>query len=314
MSDSSLAVPVDKTFRFFTKSQGTEYAKIRPGYHSDLYKNIIEHHTSTGGKLDTVLDIGCGRATCELASHFTHAVGLDPSEGMIKNARDLAPNSSTTESIRFEISTAEELGSHLSPPINNCSIDLITAATAAHWFDMSRFWPRAAEVLKPGGTVVVWCTGEPKMHPSMPNAAAIQAATEEIRERELTPFIELGNRLARGLYIDLLMPWALSLPVAAFDEATFFRKEWGPENSEEFFVGGATTADLDTVEKLMSTMSPVQRWREAHPDAVGTNRDYVKMQRSAIERLLHEAGVEKGKEIVKGNVTGVLLMVKKKME
>ena len=59
-------------------------------------------------------------------------------------------------------------------------------------------------------------------------------------------------------------------------------------------------------------MSPVQRWREAHPDAVGTDRDFVKMQRIAIERLLHEAGVEKGKEVVKGSITGVLMIVKKR--
>ena len=74
------------------------------------------------------------------------------------------------------------------------------------------------------------------------------------------------------------------------------------------------SVDLDTMEKIMSTVSPIQRWREAHPDAIGTDRDYVKMQRSVIERSLQEAGVEKGKEIVKGSVTGVLLMVKKKAQ
>jgi len=33
--------------------------------------------------------------------------------------------------------------------------------------------------------------------------------------------------------------------------------------------------------------------------------------RKEIERPLHEAGVEKGKEVVKGSLKGVLLMVKK---
>jgi len=70
--------------------------------------------------------------------------------------------------------------------------------------------------------------------------------------------------------------------------------------------------DLDRMEKILGTASPVQRWREAHPDAVGTERDVIRMMRKEIERLLHEAGVEKGKEVVKGNVKGVLLMVKKK--
>jgi hypothetical protein len=69
---------------------------------------------------------------------------------------------------------------------------------------------------------------------------------------------------------------------------------------------------MDTMEKIFSTASPVQRWRDAHPDAVGTDRDIVKIMRSEIERLLHEVGVEKGKELIKGSLTGVLLMVKKK--
>ena len=70
--------------------------------------------------------------------------------------------------------------------------------------------------------------------------------------------------------------------------------------------------DMDTLEKIVSTMSPIQRWREAHPDAVGTERDIARMQRREIERLLHEAGVEKGKEVATGTVRAALIMVKKK--
>lgn len=50
-------------------------------------------------------------------------------------------------------------------------------------------------------------------------------------------------------------------------------------------MGGGLTANLDTVERIMG--------RE-------------------IERLLHEAGVEKGKEVVKASLRGVLLIVKMK--
>ena len=73
------------------------------------------------------------------------------------------------------------------------------------------------------------------MHPSMPNAAAIQTAMEEIRDRELEPFIEPGNVLARGLYVDLLLPWTLSSPVDAFDKTTFFRKEVSAPDSFNYF-------------------------------------------------------------------------------
>jgi SAM-dependent methyltransferase len=307
-------VSTEKTFSSFTQEQGANYAQNRPGYGPKLYKTIIDHHTSTAGELNTLLDVGCGPGTAAraLAPQFAHAIGLDPSEGMINNARFLAGASSTSEPIRFEISTAEDLGSCLSPPVEDSSVDLITAATAAHWFDMARFWPRAASVLKPGGTAALWTTGSMCMHPSMPNAAAIQAAMEDVEVRDLMPFLEPGNLLALNLYVDLPLPWTLAPPVADFDETTFFRKEWGPENSEEFFAGGGLTADLDKMDRVLGTMSPVQRWREAHPDAVGTERDVVRIMRREVERLLHEAGVEKGKEVVKGSLSGVLLMVKKK--
>lgn len=47
---------------------------------------------------------------------------------------------------------------------------------------------------------------------------------------------------------------------------------------------------------VLGTKSPVQRRREAYPNVVGTERDLVRIMRRKIERLLHEAGVEKGKE------------------
>ena len=307
-------VSAEKTFSSYTQDQGKTYAQSRPGYHPDLYKTIIDHHTSTGGQLNTILDVGCGPGTAAraLAPRFIHAIGLDPSQGMINTARHLAGASSTSEPIRFEISTAEDLGWHLSPPVEDSSVDLITASTAAHWFDMSRFWPQAARVLKPGGTAALWTTGSIRIHPSVPNATAIQAAIDDIEERDLKPFFEPGNLLTRNVYVDLPLPWTLAPPVADFDETTFFRKDWGPEDCEEFFEGGALTADLDTMETILGTGSPVQRWRDAHPDAVGTQRDPVRTMRREIERYLHEAGVERGKEVIRGSLIGVLLMVKNK--
>lgn len=313
-STTPASVPSENTFKAYTKDQGADYAKARPGYHPDLYKSIIDHHTSLGGQLDTILDVGCGPGTAVrvLASQFKHAIGLDPSEGMITNARSSSGESSTSEPIRFEISTAEDLGSDLSPPIEDASVDLIVAATAAHWFDMSRFWPSAARVLKSGGTVALWSPGAIGIHSSMPNAAAIQAALWDIEERELLPFFEPGNILTRSLYVGMPLPWTLNPVVSEFDEATYFRKEWTADESETFFRGGSLTLDLDSTEKVLGTSSPVQRWREAHPDAVGTEKDVIRIMRREIERLLHEAGVEKGKEVVQGSPQGVLIMIKKK--
>ncbi|TDZ66054.1 Trans-aconitate 3-methyltransferase [Colletotrichum trifolii] len=314
----SASIPKENTFRVYTPEQGHDYAKGRRGYHQNLYKTIVDHHQSTGGSLDLLLDVGCGPGIVarEFGSQFAHVIGLDPAAGMISAARNLGGASSTSEPIRFEVSTAEELGANLSPPVADSSVDLITAATAAHWFDMPAFWSAAARVLKPGGTVAIWTGNSMYVHPSVPNHERLQAAMQAFRDEHLVPHMAPGNFLGETSYEDLPLPWTLENPIAAFDESTFFRKDWNKDGyvgeGEDFFLG-QNIWDMESIEKIMGTVSPVTRWREAHPDLAGTERDVVVMLRRQIESLLHEAGVEEGKEKIVTGVAAVLLMVKKKI-
>ena len=304
----------EKTFSSYNQEQGKAYAQARLEYHPTLFQTILDHHASTGGQFDTLIDIGCGpgQAARGLASHFAHAIGLDPSEGMITTARSLGGLTSISEPIRYEVSTAEDLGTSLAQrPIQNNSVDLICAANSAHWFDMPRFWPTAARVLKPGGSVVMWTSGKMGIHPSVPNAAAIEAAMDHIEETNLIPYLTEGNLLTRDRYVDLPLPWTLEPPVPGFDQSTFFRNEW--DAAEDFFAS-MPEVNMDMFEKMLATTSPITRWREAHPDTFGTEQDIVKIYRTTTERLLHEAGVEKGKETLQGAMQGVLLIVKKKSE
>ncbi|KAJ8130899.1 hypothetical protein O1611_g2728 [Lasiodiplodia mahajangana] len=77
--EAPFMAPEEETFRAYTQAQGQMYATGRPGYSPELFKIIIAHHTSTGGQLDTVVDIGCGtgQATLDLAPYFANAIGLD---------------------------------------------------------------------------------------------------------------------------------------------------------------------------------------------------------------------------------------------
>lgn len=302
----------EKTFRSYDQEQGNAYAKARRDYHPSLYQTVLDRHTSTGGQLDTLVDVGCGPglAARALAPSFAHVIGLDLSEGMLATARSMGGATATSEPVSFQLSSAEQLGRDLSPPIQDASVDLITAAKAAHWFDMSRFWQSAARVLKPGGTVALWTSGDIRAHPSMPNAAAIQTAIDIYLERDLMPYYEPGNRLSRNRYVDLPLPWTLELPVGEFNKGSLFRKDWGV--GETFFMG-ETEVDFNMFEKIMATASPQTRWRQAHPELAGTDQDVLRILRREIERLLHEVGVEKGKEMIKGTVNGTLLVVKKKI-
>jgi SAM-dependent methyltransferase len=302
----------EKTFSSYNQEQGKAYAAARPDYHPALYQFILDQHTATNGQLDTLLDVGTGPGNVarSLGVHFAHVVGLDPSEGMVCAARTLGGTTSTSEPIRFELSTAEDLGTNISQPIQDASADLITAGNAAHWFDMPRFWATAARVLKPGGSVILWTSGRTCIHPSVPNSAAIQAEMEGIEEEYLEPYFVPGNWLTRNRYSDLPLPWTLENPIAEFDEATSSRKDWGMESD---FYSINPEVSMDRFEKIIATGSPVTRWRQDNPDAIGTERDVLKIYRRAIERLLHEAGVEEGKEMVKGATHGVVLIVKKKI-
>lgn len=178
---------------------------------------------------------------------------------------------------------------------------------------MARFWPAAARALRPGGTVALWCSRGATAHPSVPNAAAINAALREIEEADLLPYFAPGNLTVRSLYADIGLPWTVDPPVPALARASFVRRTFGEaEGGPSFFDEDAyRPVGLEAVEKIMATVSPVTRWRQAHPEAVGTEDDVVRRMRRAIERLLHEAGVEKGDEKLRGGVVGVLLMVKK---
>ncbi|KAH8899900.1 S-adenosyl-L-methionine-dependent methyltransferase [Thozetella sp. PMI_491] len=311
------ASQADTTFRAFNKEQGRNYAQHRRSYHNRLYDAIMDCHAPLG-QFDTILDVGCGpgMAVRDLAPLFNHAIGIDPSEGMINTAKSLGGVSAGDEPIRFDIASAEDLGAGLSPPIADGSVDLLTVATAAHWFDMSLFWPQAARVLKPGGTVAIWTSASMRVDVSTPNHAAIQAAIDRLEQR-VDDYVADGNRLNSNLYVDLPLPWTLASPEADFDRGSFVRKEWatgeGSEPGDQFYAK-QSPAGLDVLEKILSTTSPVTRWRQANPTLVGTESDPVKMLRNEIEQAFYDVGVDKKEDqLIHGGVAAVLLVVKKKM-
>lgn len=303
------------TFRTYIQAQGQLYAAGRPGYSPDLFKIIIDHHVSTGGHLNTVVDAGCGtgQATRDLAPYFSNAIGLDPSERMICTGRETTKT--TYPPIRFEISTGEALGTDLEPPIADGSVDLITAATAAHWFDMASFWAAAVRILQPGGTVALWARTAMAIDPNKtPNGPAIKAVVDEV-DRALLPHDRLGTILTRDLYADLPLPWNIEKPVVEFEKESLVRKEWNMnrdyvEGDGDLGLGAAVS--LEQLEALMGTNSSVTRWREANPEKNGTEEDPLRVMGRRVESLLDDVGVNPGERVLRGGVAIVLLMVKKR--
>ncbi|KAK3293873.1 S-adenosyl-L-methionine-dependent methyltransferase [Chaetomium fimeti] len=323
-ADNQGPAPKETTFRSFTPEQSANYAENRLDYHPRLYNLVLSHHQSTGGQLDTLLDVGCGPGTAvrSLASVFNHALGIDPSEGMITTARSIGGVTHTDETIRFEACTIDDVSAQTptatSPgPLQAAgSVDLITAATAAHWFDMAVFWPRAARLLKPGGSVALWVSGPILVDPSMPGGVAIQAAIDGF-EQALDAYMVPGNRVGRGLYVDLTLPWMLEAPVPEFERDSFLRKEWdvgeGKEPIDEFY-RNQRPPNVDVLVMVLATASPYIRWREANAGSVGTEADPLQVMRKEIEKVMQDAGMDPKTGLIEGGVGAALLMVKKKAD
>jgi trans-aconitate 3-methyltransferase len=319
---ASYEAPSDPTFRRYTATQAASYIAGRPAYPDALTQTILTHHTSTGGQLGTLLDVGCGPglATRAFAPHFKRALGVDASIEMINAARASTgppPGPASPESpappIHFANSAAESLpGPDLASQLPPGSVDLLTAATAAHWFDMSKFWPGAASLVRPGGTVALWTSASYYCHPhTTPNAARVQAVLDRLEHERLAPHKTRGNEIGKSLYRELGMPWDVGLVPGGggedlgFPREEFVRREWNAngkvEVGEKFFRGEAVVS-LEQFAEECGTASMVTRWREAHPDLVGTDEDVI----SVTVRELREALA--GREwFERGTDTGLLM-------
>lgn len=320
----SAATSKDTTFRDYSSEQGKAYAQNRLGYHDSVYRAIFNHHDAHGGAYGLVVDVGCGPglATSDLAPHFARAIGLDPSEGMIATARTRGGTTGSGAPVRFEVGSAEDLGASLTTdPVVPGSVDLLVAATAAHWFDLPAFWRAAARALRPGGTVALWAGGSICVDPSTPAAAKVQATLDLLETERVAEFMLPANWMVRGLYADLPLPWTLDGegggPVDDFDRGSFVRREWGTDApgagaADEFYAMKQELATLGMLEKVLGTASPVTRWRAANPDKVDTEKDVLRIVMREIEHAVEEAGVDKDKVLLKGGVKGVLLLVSKK--
>ncbi|ORY02508.1 S-adenosyl-L-methionine-dependent methyltransferase [Basidiobolus meristosporus CBS 931.73] len=118
------------------------YAQFRPSYTDQLYQTIYEFHQGGYGK---ALDVatGTGQVTKALADKFEKVHGIDISETMLSEA-------TKGDNITYSIGFAEEL------PFEDASVDLITVAEGAHWFNTKKFLKEVKRVLRPNGTLAIW--------------------------------------------------------------------------------------------------------------------------------------------------------------
>lgn len=128
MSDQATSI------RNWFEQGGRAYARFRPEYPPELATHLAE--IALDNRL--AVDVGCGNGqlTQLLAPHFKALIGLDPSADQIANA---IPH----ERITYQCARAEQL-----PLVADCA-SLITAAQAAHWFNLPVFYQEVRRIAAP---------------------------------------------------------------------------------------------------------------------------------------------------------------------
>ncbi|KAM9347451.1 putative methyltransferase [Symphorus nematophorus] len=137
------------TYRLFEgKDHASIYQKYRFMPPDELKSIILQYLGKKKGEPHVLaVDLGCGTGQNSrlLAPYFQEVVGIDVSECQLDEARAVPGYTNIT----YRKGTAEDL------PFPDSSVDLLTAASAAHWFDQSRFLAEASRVLKPRGCMAL---------------------------------------------------------------------------------------------------------------------------------------------------------------
>ena len=121
--------------------QSTAYATYRPSYPESLFDFLVANVPAKHTALDVAT--GNGQVASRLADSFGTVIATDISDKQLKHAI-------AKKNIHYQKAPAEKLITDLS------SIDLITVGQAAHWFDLSKFFDAADNMLKPGGLLALF--------------------------------------------------------------------------------------------------------------------------------------------------------------
>jgi SAM-dependent methyltransferase len=131
-------------FKDHFSDRAADYATYRPHYPAAL----ADYLTSLAPSRRVAWDVGCGSGQFStlLGERFEQVFATDASAEQIARA---APHPRVT----YAVATA----SHTD--ITASSVDLITVAQAAHWFDLPSFYAEVRRVARPGAVIAMFTYG-----------------------------------------------------------------------------------------------------------------------------------------------------------
>lgn len=129
-------------------STSREYSFSRPTYPDVLYRFLNDITPNKDMAWDCAT--GNGQAAIGLCKYFKNVIASDASKGQLEHRFN-------RNNIMYEMFPAEKAD------IQDNSVDLITVAQAAHWFDLDRFYKEVTRISKSNGVLAIWSYGMHKI-------------------------------------------------------------------------------------------------------------------------------------------------------
>ncbi|MEA2604648.1 MAG: hypothetical protein QOF89_5640 [Acidobacteriota bacterium] len=224
------------SFKDHFSGHASTYASFRPGYPPELLDFVASLPRRHGLAWDCAT--GNGQAAVGLAERFQRVIATDGSAQQLSLAMP-HPN------VEYRQALAEESG------LASGSIDLVTVATAVHWFDFDRFYAEVERVLAPGGALAVWAYNLARVIPE------VDVLIDRLARQIVGPYWPPERRWVDEEYRTLPFPFAeVEVPPLWIEE------QWAFDRFAPYF----------------STWSATARYREA------TGQDPVDLIREDLER------------------------------
>lgn len=218
------------TFQDHFSSRAVMYARARPTYPPSLFADLAA--LAPGHGLAWDCGTGNGQAAIGLAAHFDRVVATDPSAAQLAEA---ATHARVTYRIGDESHSGLAAG----------SVDLVTAAQAAHWFDLPAFYGEARRVLRPNGVVAIWCYALCRIAPG------IDGPLDVFYHQTVGPYWPPERRLTEDGYRSLPFPFPeIQFPMVAMElewtlaEFAAYLQTWSAVTRCRAARGGDPVADL----------------------------------------------------------------------
>lgn len=174
-------------FKDHFSARAAAYATYRPSYPPALAAWLANIAPATGLALD--VGAGSGQLSVLLTDHFDRVVATEPSAQQLESA-------AWHPKLDYRIAPAEQCD------LPDHSVDLLTAAQAAHWFDLPAFFAEARRLLGPGGAIALIS------YAGMEPRTEIEPMIDRFRLETLERYWPAERMLVENGYRDVDLPFA----------------------------------------------------------------------------------------------------------